>query len=98
MNRSPMRLALRLAALSLLLLPLVSGCTGSAATGGAVSLRVWYSTDDPVEGAWSQTLARQYNRAHTHVQVALSDYSFEDMNTKLQLALTAGRPPDVAYV
>jgi raffinose/stachyose/melibiose transport system substrate-binding protein len=30
--------------------------------------------------------------------VDLVDYSFEDLNTKLQLALSAGDPPDLAYV
>jgi raffinose/stachyose/melibiose transport system substrate-binding protein len=98
MNRPSTRLALRFAALSLLLLPFVAGCGGSGSTGGVLTLRVWYSTDDPVERGWSQTLARQYSRSHPHVRVALSDFSFEDMNTKLQLALTSGTPPDVAYV
>jgi raffinose/stachyose/melibiose transport system substrate-binding protein len=98
MNRRPIPLILRFAALIFLLLPLVAGCAGSGSTAATLTLRVWYSTDDPVERAWSQTLAGQYSRSHPRVRVSLTDYSFEDMNTKLQLALTAGRPPDVAYV
>jgi raffinose/stachyose/melibiose transport system substrate-binding protein len=98
MNRRSVSLVLRLAALGCFLLPLVTGCAGSSSAQGTLTLRVWYSTDDPVERGWSQTLARQYERSHPHVRVTLTDYSFEDMNTKLQLALTAGKPPDVAYV
>jgi raffinose/stachyose/melibiose transport system substrate-binding protein len=75
----------------------LSGCAnGNAAT--THTLQIWYSTDDPVERVWSQQLARRYEALHPGTRVNLRDYSFEDLNTKLQLALSAGDPPDLAYV
>jgi len=77
----------------------LGGCTPAAIPGsGTTTLRIWYSTDDPVERAWSQDLARRFEASHPRVQVRLVDYSFEDLNTKLQLALAGGNPPDLAYV
>ncbi|HEX6506513.1 MAG TPA: extracellular solute-binding protein, partial [Chloroflexota bacterium] len=76
---------------------LLTGCGGNAGASTR-TLRVWYSTDDPVERAWSQQLARRYEALHPGIQVMLRDYSFEELNTKLQLALSAGDPPDLAYV
>ncbi len=75
----------------------LAGC-GSGSHVKASTIRIWYSTDDPVERAWSQELARQYQSLHRNVTVNLRVYSFEDFNTKLQLALSAGDPPDLAYV
>ena len=78
---------------------LLTGCGSRATAGsGTVSLRIWYSTDDPVERTWSQQLARGFEATHRGIQVRLTPYSFEDLNTKLQLALSAGDPPDLAYV
>lgn len=75
----------------------LGGCgTRTGATG--TTLRIWYSTDDPVERVWSQQLARRFEARHPGTRVDLADYSFEDLNTKLQLALAAGDPPDLAYV
>jgi raffinose/stachyose/melibiose transport system substrate-binding protein len=62
------------------------------------TLRVWYSTDDPAERIWSHQLARGYEATHPQVKVQFSVFSFEDLNTKLQLALSAGTPPDAVYV
>lgn len=84
----------RLALLLIFVLPL-AGCASSA--GGRV-LHIWYSTDDPVERSWAPQLARAFEASHPGVHVQLSVYSFEDLNTKLQLALSAGDPPDLAYV
>lgn len=61
-------------------------------------MRIWYSTDDPVERAWTKELAAAFEASHHGIQVDLTDYSFEDLNTKLQLALSSGDPPDLAYV
>lgn len=91
------RLLLPLAALSLVLLPLLAGCGSSAGSSGS-ALRIWYATDDPVERGWARQLVQIYERAHHGVQVQLNVLSFEDLNTKLQLALSAGDPPDLAYV
>lgn len=85
--------------LLLLVILLAAGCgrqSGNSST--TTTLRIWYSTDDPVERVWSQQLASGFERTHPKIQVKLVDYSFEDMNTKLQLALQAGNPPDLAYV
>lgn len=78
---------------------LLSGCGTAGPTGSSGrTLRIWYGTDDPVERAWSQQLAHAFQQTHSAVQVQLVDYSFADLNTKLQLALAAGNPPDLAYV
>jgi len=79
-------------------LVVLTGCGTSSPSSGPAVLRIWYSTDDPVERTWSQELASQFQQAHPAVQVRMVDYSFEDLNTKLQLALRAGTPPDLAYV
>jgi raffinose/stachyose/melibiose transport system substrate-binding protein len=86
-----------LAACLLLLSTAITGCAGSSPTS-THTLQIWYSTDDPVERVWSEQLARRYEHLHPGVLVNLRDYSFEDLNTKLQLALAAGDPPDLAYV
>lgn len=78
---------------------LLLGCGAQHAAGnGQTTLAIWYGTDDPVERAWSQHLARSFEASHPKVSVHLIDYSYEDLNTKLQLALSAGDPPDLAYV
>jgi len=70
---------------------LLAGCGSQPnARSGTVTLRIWYSTDDPVERIWSQQLARGFEATHRGIQVRLTPYSFEDLNTKLQLALSAG--------
>src|SRR5438270_5223482 len=83
-NRQSVRTSL-LVVLALLAI-LLAGCGGSAASSSMITLRVWYSTDDPGERTWSQGLAQQYERLHPNVHVQLTDFSFEDLNTKLQLA------------
>jgi raffinose/stachyose/melibiose transport system substrate-binding protein len=75
----------------------LSGC-GASGTQGSSTLRIWYSTDDPTERAWSQDLLRGFQRSYPNVRVRLTAFDFEDLNTKLQLALSSGNPPDVAYV
>lgn len=84
----------------LLLLAALAGCgasTGSSSGAHSSTLTIWYSTDDPVERAWAQQLASRYQTAHPNVHVTMNVLSFEDFNTKLQLALNAGDPPDLAY-
>lgn len=86
--------------LSLLVLVL-AGCgttTTTPTSGSGTTLRIWYSTDDPAERIWAQGLARTYESTHRGTHVQLTVYSFEDVNTKLQLALSSGHPPDLAYV
>jgi raffinose/stachyose/melibiose transport system substrate-binding protein len=86
------------------LLVLLTACGSSSAPAGtpspaaATTIRVWYSTDDPAERVWSHQLARRYEASHPDVTVQFSVYSFEDLNTKLELALSAGNPPDAVYV
>jgi raffinose/stachyose/melibiose transport system substrate-binding protein len=81
----------------LVLSSLLAGC-GAGNAAPTRTLQIWYSTDDPVERVWSQQLARRYEQLHPGILVNLRDYSFEDLNTKLQLALASGDPPDLAYV
>jgi len=66
----------------------------SAAT---TTLNVWYAADDPTESALTKAIVRSYQSAHSNVHVALSFFALDDMNLKLQLALSANRPPDVIY-
>lgn len=75
----------------------LAGCGTPQAAAGH-TLRIWYATDDPVERLWAKHLAQRFDAAHPAVDVQLTAYSFEDLNTKLQLALSAGTPPDLAYV
>jgi raffinose/stachyose/melibiose transport system substrate-binding protein len=77
----------------------VDGCVaGSGANAPSTSsLKVWYATDDPIERAWSQQLAKLFERSHPDVNVSMAHYSLGDFNPKMQLALTSGNPPDLAY-
>lgn len=77
---------------------LAAACGAQSGSSHGSPLRIWYSTDDTNERAWAQLLARRYEASHPGTTVQLTVYSFEDMNTKLQLALAAGKPPDLAYV
>jgi raffinose/stachyose/melibiose transport system substrate-binding protein len=81
----------------LLLSGILAGCSTTHA-GGSPPLLIWYGTDDPVERIWSQQLVRSFAATHPRVSVRIVDYSFEDLNTKLKLALAGGNPPDLAYV
>jgi raffinose/stachyose/melibiose transport system substrate-binding protein len=96
LNHLPGR-AFALAGFLILLASSISGCSGQQA-GTDTALRIWYSTDDPVERIWSQDLATRFEATHPHTHVQLTPYSFADLNTKLQLALSGGNPPDLAYV
>ena len=87
---------------SIALLVILGGAVGCAGLSSAnapskSSLKVWYATDDPVERAWSLRLARLFERRHPNVKVDLTPYALEDFNPKMQLALTSGNPPDLAY-
>jgi raffinose/stachyose/melibiose transport system substrate-binding protein len=94
---SPLRAFLHVLALGGLCL-LAAACGAQSGSTSGSPLRIWYSTDDATERGWAQTLARRYEAAHPGTAVQLTVYSFEDMNTKLQRALAAGKPPDLAYV
>jgi raffinose/stachyose/melibiose transport system substrate-binding protein len=75
------------------------GCVGTSGANAPSksSLKVWYATDDPVERAWSLQLAKLFERSHPNVKVDLTPYALEDFNPKMQLALSSGNPPDLAY-
>lgn len=81
--------------LIVLLAPMLSGCGSNGATGR--SLTIWYGTDDPVERGWTSRLVQGFQSTHPHITVHMQVLAFSDMNTKLQLALSAGDPPDLAY-
>ncbi|HZT97957.1 MAG TPA: ABC transporter substrate-binding protein [Chloroflexota bacterium] len=74
----------------------MAGCGGSTASGHS-TLTIWYSTDDPVESSWSRGLVRLFERRHPHVAVQMRVYGLDDFNTKMQTALSAHVPPDLAY-
>lgn len=75
----------------------LSGCSVGSGANAPLTLHIWYSTDDPVERGWSQQMATRFNRTHHDFKVNLTDYAFQDINAKLQLALSSGHPPDLAY-
>jgi raffinose/stachyose/melibiose transport system substrate-binding protein len=94
--RSPARLRLPAA--------LFAACLLSAAivpaahfSFAARSMTVWYATDDPTEAPLVQGLADRFQSSHPGVRVQLSTYALDDMNTKLQLALSSGHAPDLIY-
>jgi raffinose/stachyose/melibiose transport system substrate-binding protein len=77
----------------------LGGPTGalSGRAASTVTLRVWYGTDDPTEGPLAQSLATSFQSSHPGTRVQLTTYSLDDINNKLQLALSAGSPPDLIY-
>lgn len=60
-------------------------------------LRIWYATDDPTEGPVIQSLAASFKTAHPGITVNLTTYNLDDMNEKMQLALSSGNSPDLIY-
>ncbi len=91
---------IRRAMVGLALLPvLMTGLAacGSPSSAGRSTLTVWYSTDDPVESQWSKGLVKLFELRHPKVNVQMRVFGLDDFNTKMQLALSAHRPPDVAY-
>ena len=66
-------------------------------TASPTTVHVWYETDDPVEQAWAQHLAGLFNQTHKSVKADMKVWSYDDFNPKMQLALGAGTPPDLAY-
>ena len=90
---------------AVMLCAVVAGVAGAAPIRQALvahaappaTLRIWYATDDPTEGPMVQALAQRFQAAHSGVQVSLTIYALSDMNAKLQLALGAGRGPDLLY-
>lgn len=76
----------------------LAGCGAQRAASPSTTLSVWYCTDDPTERVWAHTLMRHFEAEHPGVHVRFTAYDFEDINTKLSLALKAGNPPDLAYV
>jgi len=60
-------------------------------------VRVWYGTDDPTEEALAQALARRFEATHSGVRVDLQSYALADLNGRMELALSAGTPPDIVY-
>jgi len=69
----------------------------TAAQHAQTTLRVWYASDDPTETPLAQALGRSFQQTHPGVTVLVSTYGLDDMNTKLQLALGSGNPPDLIY-
>ncbi|HWE62518.1 MAG TPA: extracellular solute-binding protein [Chloroflexota bacterium] len=63
----------------------------------ATSLRIWYATDDPTEAPVIQNLVMAFQAAHAGVKVSLTTYGLDDMNAKMQLALSSGNTPDLIY-
>jgi raffinose/stachyose/melibiose transport system substrate-binding protein len=61
------------------------------------TLRIWYATDDPTEAPVIQTLAAKFQASHPGVDVSLSTYALDDMNEKMQLALSSSVTPDLIY-
>lgn len=76
---------------------LAANPAASRPTMAATTLRVWYATDDPTEAPLIGSLASSFQAAHPGVTVSLSTYSLDDMNDKMQLALSSGNTPDLIY-
>ena len=70
---------------------------GASTTAAPSTVHVWYETDDPVEQAWAHKLADRFNQTHKTVKADMQVWSYDDFNPKMQLALGAGTPPDLAY-
>jgi raffinose/stachyose/melibiose transport system substrate-binding protein len=68
-----------------------------SAPAATTTLRIWYGTDDPTERSWAQALVQRFESAHSSIRVSLTTYALDDLNTKMQLALGAGNPPDLVY-
>ena len=61
------------------------------------TLQLWYATDDPSETPLITRLVSAFQLAHAGTSVRLTTYSFDDMNSKMQLALKSGTAPDLVY-
>lgn len=75
----------------------VAAVPAARPTFASTSLKVWYATDDPTEAPLIQGLAAAFQSSHPGLQVQVSTYALDDMNAKLQLALSSGHAPDLIY-
>jgi raffinose/stachyose/melibiose transport system substrate-binding protein len=76
---------------------LLHAVPGAWQAHAATTLRIWYAADDPTEAPVIQALAHKFQASHPGVTVSLSTYALDDMNAKMQLALSAGNTPDLIY-
>ena len=64
--------------------------------GTPITLRVWmaadYATQPPI-----LDLAADFQRAYPNVKIEVTGYTWEDMPSKVRLAISQGNPPDVAH-
>jgi raffinose/stachyose/melibiose transport system substrate-binding protein len=92
---------LRIGLLSVLLAGTVASgiamCVHTAAAAPATTLRIWYGTEDATEVPWAHQLAQRFMAQHRSMHVTLTTYNLDDLNDKMQLALSAGTPPDLVY-
>jgi len=63
----------------------------------ASTLRIWYATDDPTEAPVVKAFAAAFQASHPGTTVNLTTYALDDMNDKMQLALSSGNTPDLIY-
>jgi len=63
----------------------------------ASTLRIWYATDDPTEAPVVKSFASAFQASHAGTTVNLTTYALDDLNTKMQLALSSGNTPDLIY-
>ena len=61
-----------------------------------ITLRVWLAADY-VNEAPIHDLAREFHQACPNIEVELTGYVWEEMPSKVRLAMIQGAPPDVAH-
>ena len=89
---------------------LLAGCSGApqvawpdgapprnaAIAGTPITLRVWLAADYATQPPFKD-LAAEFERAYPNVKVEITGYPWEEMPSKVRLAISQGSPPDVAH-
>ncbi len=93
------------------LLVMLAGCGASSATsqwpeaapsrnaaiaGQPITLRVWMAADYAGQPPILDLVA-DFQKAYPNVKIELTGYTWEDMPSKVRLAISQGAPPDVAH-
>ena len=86
---------LQLPLLFLIVLALTA-CNRESAT--TTTLRVWHFWSEPKQRAVLDSLVKVFEHQHPTIDVELTELSWNDGKSKLQLAFNAGTQPDVVHL
>jgi len=68
----------------------------AAISSTPIALRVWLAADYATQPPFKDLVA-DFQRAYPNVKIEVTSYAWEEMPSKVRLAISQGNPPDVAH-